>query len=358
MSTNQRWIISTPFSSQNFTISFFDFNPSIRSVLLELFVETVLVLGEEKKRRDRSRLATVRQGSVGSFPDDLDQHALLAAAVELAVEDLLPRAEVELAAGDRHDRLAPHDLALVVRVGVVLARPVVMVALRAGIERRQLLEPALVVLVEAGLVVVDEHTGRDVHRVHQAEPFLDAAPANGLFHLGGDVHELHPRRDFERQRLAEMLHGFSIGNPASVREILAVAPRRGTRADSLHVSGDLFIPPRGSRRPLPAHRRLAGLHATGPPLLLAGGRGGDRPPRGRRLHRAGHPRGEAGRDRGAARGGQAAGPPSDPQPGRRPARDRFREAGGGPDPCHRLPFPSFWLWPFAGRAGRNWLRPW
>jgi len=32
----------------------------------------------------------------------------------------------------------------VVRVGVVLARPVVMVALRAGIERRQLLEPALV----------------------------------------------------------------------------------------------------------------------------------------------------------------------------------------------------------------------
>src|SRR6266850_7013598 len=32
MSTNQRWIISTPRSSQNFTISFVDFRLSIRSL--------------------------------------------------------------------------------------------------------------------------------------------------------------------------------------------------------------------------------------------------------------------------------------------------------------------------------------
>ena len=59
------------------------------------------------------------------LPDDLDEHALRAPAVELAVEDLLPRPEVELAVGDGHDHLAAHDLALDVRVGVVLAGVVV-----------------------------------------------------------------------------------------------------------------------------------------------------------------------------------------------------------------------------------------
>src|SRR5216684_5364799 len=91
-----------------------------------------------------------------SLPQHLDQHALVAAAVEFAVEDLLPRAEVELAARDRDHHLAAHDLPLVMRVPVVLAGAVVVVPLRAGIERRQLLEPAFVILVQAGLVVVDE----------------------------------------------------------------------------------------------------------------------------------------------------------------------------------------------------------
>ena len=48
-------------------------------------------------------------------------------AVEFAVEDLLPRAEIEFAVGDRHDHLAPHDLAFQVRIGVILAGPVVTV---------------------------------------------------------------------------------------------------------------------------------------------------------------------------------------------------------------------------------------
>ena len=61
--------------------------------------------------------------------DDLDQHALRPAAVELAVEDLLPGPEVELALGDGHDHLSAHHLPLHVGVGVVLAGPVVPVAL-------------------------------------------------------------------------------------------------------------------------------------------------------------------------------------------------------------------------------------
>ena len=45
------------------------------------------------------------------LPDDLDQHPLRPVAVELAVEDLLPRPEVELPLRDRDDHLAAHDLA-------------------------------------------------------------------------------------------------------------------------------------------------------------------------------------------------------------------------------------------------------
>ena len=82
------------------------------------------------------------------LPDDLDQHALPPAPVELAVEDLLPRPEVQPAARDRDDDLAAHHLPLEVRVGVVLAGAVVAILAdrRVG---RQLLQPIVVVLVQS-----------------------------------------------------------------------------------------------------------------------------------------------------------------------------------------------------------------
>jgi hypothetical protein len=51
------------------------------------------------------------------LPDDLNQHLLVSIAVEFAIEDLLPRAEVEATAGDGEDDLAAHDLSL--QIGVV-----------------------------------------------------------------------------------------------------------------------------------------------------------------------------------------------------------------------------------------------
>src|SRR4029077_9221775 len=115
----------------------------------------------------RGRAATAHLSTVNcrlataSLPDDLDEHALLAPAIELAVEDLLPRTEVERAAGDGDDDLAAHDLALVVRVAVVFAGAIVVIAFRTRVEGRELLEPAGIVLVQARLVVVDEHARRD-----------------------------------------------------------------------------------------------------------------------------------------------------------------------------------------------------
>ena len=77
------------------------------------------------------------------FANHLHQHALGPAAVEFAVEDLFPGAEIELALGDRDDDLAAHDLAFHVGIGIVFARAVVLVALGRRIERGQSLEPLL-----------------------------------------------------------------------------------------------------------------------------------------------------------------------------------------------------------------------
>jgi hypothetical protein len=66
------------------------------------------------------------------LPNHLHQHALRPSSVELAVKDLLPGAEVELAGGDGDDDFAAHDLPLEVGVGVVFAGAVVMSGERPG----------------------------------------------------------------------------------------------------------------------------------------------------------------------------------------------------------------------------------
>jgi len=109
-----------------------------------------------------------------TLADELDQHPLSPTPVELAVEDLLPGAEVELAARDRHHHLPSHHLALQVRVPVVLPRPVVEV-LRDRLVGREPLQPPFIIFVEAALVVVDEDGGRYVHRVAKQKPFPDSA---------------------------------------------------------------------------------------------------------------------------------------------------------------------------------------
>jgi hypothetical protein len=88
------------------------------------------------------------------LPDKFDQHPLPPPAVELTVKDLLPGTRVEPAVGHCHHHLAAHDLALQVRVGVVLARPVVLVLADGGM-RGQPLQPLFIVLMQAILIVID-----------------------------------------------------------------------------------------------------------------------------------------------------------------------------------------------------------
>jgi hypothetical protein len=51
----------------------------------------------------------------------------------------------------------------------------------------QLLQPDLVVAVQAGLVVVDENRCRNVHRVDEYEAIRDSALVDALLHVAGNV---------------------------------------------------------------------------------------------------------------------------------------------------------------------------
>ena len=97
------------------------------------------------------------------FTDVLYQHSLPASPVELAIEDPLPGTKVESAVGHRDDHLAAHDLPLQVGVGVIFARPVVLILTNRRV-RCQPFEPHLIIVVQATLVVVDKHTRSNVYR--------------------------------------------------------------------------------------------------------------------------------------------------------------------------------------------------
>ncbi len=142
---------------------------------------------------------------VSSFPNDLHQHPLAAAAVELAVEDLLPGAEIEPAIGDGHHHLPAHDLPFQVGVGVVL--PDVVAVLRHRGMGGQSLQPEVIVVVQARFIVIDEDRRRDVHRVAEKQSFADAAFPEALLHLRGDVEEGPAAGDAEPEFLAVALHG-------------------------------------------------------------------------------------------------------------------------------------------------------
>ncbi len=115
-----------------------------------------------------ARLAGIYENNV-LLADDFYKYAFLPPAVEFAVKDLLPRAEVELAVGDGNHDLAAHDLALVMGIGVVFAGAVVVVSFGRRIERREFLEPLLVIMQKTRLIIVDENAGGNVHRIDEAQ---------------------------------------------------------------------------------------------------------------------------------------------------------------------------------------------
>ena len=138
------------------------------------------------------------------FPDDLDQYPFTAPAVELTVEYLFPRPEIEFTGGDRHDYFAPHDGAFEMGIGIILCTVVGILGIR--LLRRQLFQPLLKVGVQARLVIVDEDRRGDVHGVAQEQTLPDAALAQAGFNLWRDVDKFPPPFYVEPQFFAIRFH--------------------------------------------------------------------------------------------------------------------------------------------------------
>src|ERR1019366_593723 len=130
-----------------------------------------------------------RNSGIGARKGADDCRNLLAEHLD---QDALGAAAVEFAGRDRDYHLAAHHLALMMRVAVVLAGAIVMIPLGAWVVRRQPFKPSLVIFVKAGLVVIDEDRGGDVHRIDEAETLAHAAFLHRLFNFARDVHEVHP----------------------------------------------------------------------------------------------------------------------------------------------------------------------
>src|SRR6266487_700465 len=137
-----------------------------------------------------------------SLPNDFDQHSLPPSPIELSVENLFPWPEVEFPLRDGNDHFAAHHLPFQMRVGVVFARAVVMI-LRRRFMRGEFLEPYFIVVEQAALVIVYEDRGGDMHGIHQAHPFLNAAFGDEGFDRLRDIHEPPPVRNLEPQILCQ-----------------------------------------------------------------------------------------------------------------------------------------------------------
>lgn len=142
---------------------------------------------------------------------DLDEHSFGASAVKLAVKDLFPRPEVELPIGDGHDHLSSHHLPFEMGIAVIFTRPVMLVRLPRWIKRSESFEPALEVSVESRFVVVDEHTGGDVHGVAEEQTFAHTRSRQDLLHLRCDVQEPKPFGPFEGEIFPVGFHAVSLG---------------------------------------------------------------------------------------------------------------------------------------------------
>lgn len=140
------------------------------------------------------------------FPDDLNKHAFFAAAVKLAVKNLLPRAEIQLALGYCNHYLPAHNLTFKMRVGIIFAGAIMKVAFGTGVKWGKNLQPALIVLMQAGFVVVYEYGGCYVHCIHKAQALLDLAFCYGLSDLVGYIFEAEAGRNVHSQILGMALH--------------------------------------------------------------------------------------------------------------------------------------------------------
>jgi len=142
------------------------------------------------------------------FANDLDQNSLISSSIKLAIEDLLPWAEIEPALRDSDNNLTAHDLALHVRIRVVFAGAIVMILVNRFM-RRKLFKPDIVIMMKPAFIIVDKNRSCYVHGIDQHQSFLDAALSQGLLDLARDIDKPTTRGNVERQLSSVTFHMLS-----------------------------------------------------------------------------------------------------------------------------------------------------
>src|SRR5215471_6376204 len=140
------------------------------------------------------------------FSDNFHQHPFAPSTVELAIENLLPRAEIEFAVGNGDHNFAPHHLSFYVRIGIVFAGIVVAILLDRFVGR-YFFQPDTVIVMKAGFVVIDKYRRGNVHGIDEHKSFFYAALAKAILHLRGDVDEGYPCRRIKPDFFAIAFHG-------------------------------------------------------------------------------------------------------------------------------------------------------
>src|SRR6266446_693549 len=126
---------------------------------------------------------------ISLFPYDFDDETFVTLTVKFAIEDLLPGSRIETSIRNRDDHLVVQQQIFEMGIAVVFARAVMVILRVFGSD---LLYPLHNVLPKAGLVVIDYHSGSDMHRRDKRESFLDAALCDNVLHLLGDRHKFFP----------------------------------------------------------------------------------------------------------------------------------------------------------------------
>ena len=149
----------------------------------------------------------IRLIAIELFADDFYQHAFAATAIKFAVENLFPRAKVEFAIRNGDNNLTAHDLTFHVRVGVVLARAVMMI-LRCRLVWREFFKPDIIIVQQTVLGIVDVNARGDVHGIDKAKSLLHAAFMDKFLNRTGDVDVIAPMRRLKPKMFGQTFHAI------------------------------------------------------------------------------------------------------------------------------------------------------
>ena len=119
------------------------------------------------------------------FSDDFDENPLSSFAVELAIKNLLPWAEIELPFCNSDYDFSPHHLTLQMGIGIIL--PDIMAILFNRLVGSKLLKPDLEIMMQTLFIIIDENRGSDMHGIDEHQTFLDATLFEACFNLGSNI---------------------------------------------------------------------------------------------------------------------------------------------------------------------------